>query len=99
MPDLAALTVEFFAERVGTTFQVDSAAAPVALRVTDATAWGEPPGGGRRRAFTVHFLGPAEPVLQQQIHRLESGDSDPLELFLVPLGPTGNGIEYEAVFS
>jgi hypothetical protein len=41
-----------------------------------------------------------EPVLQQQIYRLEcEGLVESLDLFLVPIGPDANGMRYEAVFN
>jgi hypothetical protein len=100
MPDLAALTIEFFDARVGTTFTVaDDAGERVELRVIDALPWGEHPPDAGRRPFTVHFLGPARPLLPQKIYVLEHGEAETLELFLVPLGPHEDGIRYEAVFS
>jgi Domain of unknown function (DUF6916) len=99
MPDLAALTVEFFSERVGSTFQVEAPPTTISLQITAAAAWSHQPSDGRRQPFSVQFLGPAEPVLPQRIHRLASGTGEALELFLVPLGPSGDGTEYEAVFS
>lgn len=100
MPDLAALTVAFFNAHVGTAFTVaDDAGGRLELRLTDATASGDQPSGDRRQPFAVHFLGPARPILSQQIRTLENDETGTLELFLVPLGPHGDGIQYEAVFS
>lgn len=54
-----------------------------------------------REPFSVLFLGPEEPILAQQIYRLESSETGRLDLFLVPLGPArdGDGCLYEAVFT
>jgi hypothetical protein len=52
------------------------------------------------RPFSLVFRGPMEPVLQQQIYRLEcEGLVESLDLFLVPIGPDANGMRYEAVFN
>ena len=52
------------------------------------------------RPFSLVFRGPMEPILQQQIYRLESeGFDGPLDLFLVPIGPDASGMRYEAIFN
>jgi hypothetical protein len=52
------------------------------------------------RPFSLVFRGPMEPILQQQIYRLEcKGLAEPLDLFLVPIGPDASGMRYEAVFN
>jgi hypothetical protein len=52
------------------------------------------------RPFSLVFRGPPEPLLPQQIYRLEGeGLESPLDLFLVPVGPDAEGMRYEAVFN
>ena len=53
----------------------------------------------RRQPFSLVFRGPAEPLLPQQIYRLRNAQFGEAEIFLVPLGPKQDGIEYEAVFT
>ena len=52
-----------------------------------------------REPFSLVFRGPKEPVLPQQIYRLEHPRLGSLELFLVPVGPDTVGMQYEAVFT
>jgi hypothetical protein len=56
-------------------------------------------GGTRRQPFSIVLVGPAEPVLQQSIYRIEHEKLGPLDLFLVPIGPNDKGMRYEAVFA
>ena len=52
------------------------------------------------RPFSLIFRGPMQPILQQQIYRLEcEGLAEPVDLFLVPIGPDAGGMRYEAVFN
>lgn len=50
-------------------------------------------------AFSVVFSGPTEPVVDQAIHTLTFGADERADIFLVPLGPDGEGMLYEAVFT
>jgi hypothetical protein len=53
-----------------------------------------------RQPFSLIFRGPEQPCLSQGIYTLEhSAFSDPLEIFLVPVGVSAEGHEYEAVFT
>jgi hypothetical protein len=53
----------------------------------------------RRAPFSLLFLGPGEPLLAQQIYRLDNPQAGAMDIFLVPLGPKGDGMQYEAVFT
>jgi hypothetical protein len=57
------------------------------------------PASEMRSPFSLVFHGPAEPFLPQQIYRLDHPQIRELTLFLVPLGPHGDGMRYEAVFT
>ncbi len=49
--------------------------------------------------FSLHFLGPLTPRLEQQIHRLEHETLGEFEIFLTAIGAEpGRGIQYECVF-
>jgi hypothetical protein len=77
------------------------------IEATDLSRRGAPPDGpiavgapGSRRApFSIVFRGPPAPVLPQRIYHLEHGEIGALELFLVPVGPDGGGMRFEAVFT
>jgi hypothetical protein len=55
--------------------------------------------GHGREQFSVHFLGPRDPVLPQMIYRLENPHLGVLEIFLVPISRDASGVTYEAVFA
>jgi len=52
-----------------------------------------------RQSFTLTFLGPPQFVLPQRIYQVEHETLGKLEIFLVPIGRTQQGVSYEAVFS
>jgi len=100
-PVLESLTQERFRPHVGTPFRVEYApAASATLTLVEVAVLG---GGGaaaaRRQPFSLLFRGPRTPVLPQRIYRLEHEGMGALELFIVPLGPDGDGLGYEAIFT
>jgi hypothetical protein len=79
--------------------QADAAgAAPLTVRLTEATAVGPPSGPQSRAPFSLLFRGPAAPILPQRIYRLEHPGLGAFAVFLVPLEPDADGARYEAVF-
>ena len=70
-----------------------------------ATPLGATPAAGiglMRQAFSLIWRGALQPILPQAIYTLTHPSLDePLELFLVPLGPdaTTPGMRYEAIFT
>ena len=50
-------------------------------------------------SFSIVFLGPKEPHLQQQIQTLQHPDLGPLTVFLVPINASSSGVEYQAVYN
>jgi hypothetical protein len=97
---LEKFEVGTFAPHLGETFRIqanDSAWAEMTL--IEATALGEgAPAAGRRAPFSIVFRGPRDPVLPQQIYRMEHAALGAFDLFLVPIGPDREGMRYEAVF-
>jgi hypothetical protein len=53
----------------------------------------------RMEQFSLVFRGPMTPVLAQGIRNMEHATLGKLQLFLVPIGPDGSGMCYEAVFN
>jgi hypothetical protein len=53
----------------------------------------------RLENFSLIFLGPLAPVLPQCIYQLNHDSLGSLEIFLVPVGPEGQNMQYEAVFN
>ena len=52
-----------------------------------------------RDPFSILFRGPKELNLPQAIYRLEHETLGSMDLFLVPIGPGDEGMDYEAVFT
>jgi hypothetical protein len=104
--DLASLTAASFEDVDGQYFEaqrMDEAegaegAETISLSLDRITRFGEPNAGGRQ-PFSLIFRGPASPALPQGIHHLTHPDLGPLEIFLVPIDPGGQGSAYEAVFT
>jgi len=98
---LGDVTHDTFANRVGEIFKVtasDGDTLELALaEVTLAPEGHGVPGG--RAAFSLIFHGPASPYAPQGTWRLEHPEIGPLELFLVPLGPAGDAMRYQSVFT
>jgi hypothetical protein len=88
-----------FEGRVGETFT----AAPslggepleLELRSVDASPHARPD----HPAFSLLFTAPGTGHLPQQIFTLAHPDTGELDLFLVPLGPQGDRMRYEAVIN
>ena len=55
----------------------------------------------KRDPYSVLFLGPFDPILNQAIQTLSHPEMGEIEIFLVPVGPDSQnrGIQYEAVFN
>lgn len=99
------LTCEQFAQHLGSTFQLPMLSqAPLALKLVEATPYeanfGElDPMKAQRIPFSLTFQGPLETALPQQIYSLEHAELGKLEIFLVPIAQSQDGMYYEAVFT
>lgn len=56
-------------------------------------------GDAERDPFSVLFVVAQEQPLPQQIYTLKHASLGQMEIFLVPIGPKGEGLCYEAVFT
>lgn len=104
MAELQWFTCEDFSDVVGQTFHVASGEDSThALRLVEASEGGELSGPGPegqvRQQFSLIFLGALDPALPQGTYVLSHPRWDELELFLVPLGPSPEGMRYEAAFA
>jgi len=102
MPELGDMTCERFASCLNQTFSLEREGAdPLRLELIQADPKGQfDPERDERQAFALLFRGPAEPILPQAIYPLENATLGRMEIFLVPLGPDGEGgARYEAIFS
>jgi hypothetical protein len=105
---LETFTTETFAGRVGETFRLlGDGRPPVDTTLAEVTVLGdsatgslvEGRTGGRRQAFSLVFHAPRGVLVPQRIHAMEHDTLGAFELFLVPLGPEGDAMRYEAVFT
>ena len=88
------LKLKDFEGRTGTTYEVTSPDGTFPLTLSDVTALQN---GVREDAFRLLFTGPADPVLPQAIYPFrQDGEED--HIFIVPIGRTAAGVEYEAIF-
>jgi hypothetical protein len=96
-------TYDDFAGRLGEVFDVPTDGRTVSMTLVEASqreaAGGRGPDGQHRRQFSLVFAGPGEPVLPQSVHRLIHADLGELDLFLVPIGPDADRMQYEAAFA
>jgi hypothetical protein len=98
--DIADVTVETFAGREGEMFSIEFSDAT--LELTLVTVERSPGEWGRtdvREPFSLEFDGPVEHLLPQRIWPLDHDELGRLDVFLVPLGPEGDALRYEAVFT
>lgn len=98
---LDKLTQEDFAKHLNQSFQLRSDAGDLQLELIEATAirtTGTPP-DGKRAPFSVVFRGPKEIPLEQMMYDLEHREMGRIGLFMVPIGPDGQGMLYEVVFN
>ena len=98
------MSFEQFSGRVGQTFQVSADGGPsITTELVEASegaeGGGPGPDGQSRQQFALLFRGPLEPVLPQATYAVEHDELGRLEIFLVPIGPDGSGMRYEAVFA
>ena len=95
---LENFTVGMFSEYLGDTFRVyPDASDPLDVELISATGSGEGPEGGR--PFSIVFRGGGNVALPQRTYRMEHPEIGAFEIFLVPIGPDGEGLRYEAVFN
>jgi hypothetical protein len=93
---LEQLTLDSFRPYVGDNFAVQGG---MELQLVECEATSSPAADGSRTQFHLVFIGPANPVLPQQIYSLEHPSMGVLGIFIVPIGPDERGMRYEAVFT
>lgn len=97
---LELLRVETFAPHVGSSFRiVPDEGGALEVELVEAADFGTPVPAGGRVPFRLLFHGPRGPVLPQRIYRFEHPVLEPCDLFIVPIGPAGDRMRYEAIFT
>lgn len=99
------LTLDSFAPLIGQPFRLvlaDGSSIDAVLesaREVPDSGWQPQSGRPARKPFTLLFLGRSQAVLPQSIYRFQHETLGELDIFVVPVGRTADGINYEAVFS
>jgi len=94
IPMLDQLSSKDFAAHLHTIFRVET---PATLELELAEVRDN--SNAQIEQFSVLFTGPASPWLAQGTYALHHPQMGQLDLFMVPLGPRGEHMVYEAVFS
>lgn len=94
---LDTLTLDHWRECVGQNFRVRlGQETEIDLKLTSATPLGAE-SGYRRQPYSLLFAGPLTPLLPQATYPLQNESMGELGIFLVPLGPQGQAMRYEAI--
>lgn len=90
---------EEFAGARGEPFEmvVDDRRVPLVL--AELASLGDRSTIGKREPFSLLFHAPVDALYPQRIYTLEHERLGTMDLFLVPLGPEGDAMRYEAVFT
>ncbi len=86
-----------FNEQMQTLFAVTGeAGTPLSLRLISVT---EQPSSPQLEYFSLIFQGPATPALPQKIYDFEHPAIGKFSIFIVPVGRSADGLQYEAIFN
>lgn len=97
---LETFTIDTFRPHLGEIFRVIVGDEQMRVKLTEVTPWGPEASKGRPRVpFSLVFHTLPEAIVPQAIYRVESDAMEPMDLFLVPIGPDERGMRYEAVFT
>ena len=103
---LETLTVDIFQPRVGDTFRIRARPEhELEAELIEARALGGGPtrvpseGSPRRTPFSLSFRTSLTAPLPQSIYRVAHHELGSYEIFLVPIGPDGKGMVYQAIFT
>ena len=99
---LEALNKSMFSEHLGEKFRVHLGSSHVMeLELIEVTGVGSGSSHarGRREPFSIVFRGPHDSPLGQGTYKIEHDKMGTFDLFLVPIVPDENGLNYEAVFT
>ncbi|MEO8435572.1 MAG: hypothetical protein ABI596_11810 [Pyrinomonadaceae bacterium] len=93
----ATLDHETFSKYLNTKFRVTYGES-LALE-TELSQVGELQLDGQQERFSLFFLGPREPLLNQGMYTFDHDQMGGFTLFMVPMQPHANGTLYEVVFN
>jgi hypothetical protein len=95
--DLAALGIDDFKPLLESQFDVQAAGGAVAMKLSRVDTAGD--SGRKGGAFSLIFAAPRGSWLPQGIYPMQHASLGAMEIFLVPVGPLGEGHGYQAVFT
>lgn len=94
------MSLELFQQEVGGRFTISFTDARFDLLLREATALKyHDPQIHARHPFSLFFVCPDQRVLNQGTYAIDHERLGRLEIFIVPVGADGDGVEYEAVFN
>jgi hypothetical protein len=102
---LETLTVDVFQPRVGDTFRIRQPGSEIEAELIEARAFGGGPARAeaetsrRRIPFSLSFRTSLTAPLPQSIYEVVHDEMGAYQIFLVPVGPDGKGMVYEAIFT
>ncbi|HEX2052532.1 MAG TPA: hypothetical protein VHJ78_02245 [Actinomycetota bacterium] len=98
---LDSFTAETFRPLVGQTFVLRAGGERLELQLAEVNLLGSAArvSESSRNPFSLLFHGPVEPVWGQRTYPVEIPALGEFDLFLVPIGPDGGAMRYEAIFT
>lgn len=95
--DLAALSIDQFLSLRDADFELKAAGRITPLKLVKIDNIGN--SGRAGGAFSLLFAAPNGPALAQGIYSVQHAAVGVMEIFLVPIGPLGGGVGYQAIFT
>ncbi len=95
--DLATLTIDQFLPLRDATFELQGASGPLPLKLVKIDNVGN--SGRTGGAFSLMFAAAKGSTFPQGIYRVAHPSLGAMEIFLVPVGPSGGGAGYQAIFT
>jgi hypothetical protein len=95
--DLAALRIDDFTPHRDAIFDTQMAGGVVPLKLVKVDPAGD--SGRAGGAFSLIFVAPKGPWLQQAVYPVKHPVLGIVECFLVPIGPVQDGNGYQAIFT
>jgi len=93
------LSIESFQPLVGGAFQLQTESSNLGLVLAECSPLKVSGPNVKRKPFRLIFNGALQPILPQRIYRLANAELGTLDMFIVPIGPQGDHMQYEAVFT
>ena len=92
------LELSYFERQLGNELSIATESGAVPATVVEVTAFSKAE-GTERQSYSVLLEGPLEPLFEQRMYEFEFADGQRHSLFMVPIGPKGETMCYELVFT